>query len=210
MIGVFIVAVMPALRAGLRSILSANDIHVEGEAATLVELAADTLAAIDVLVLANPELLAEGVLTGSSTSLPGMVLLADNPKPVALLHTLAPRGWGIVTPEAPASTLQAAVYAVAEGLCVLPATLSSQFPDQRPETVSITAVAEPLEEPLTTRELEVLELLSRGLSNKLIARTLQISEHTVKFHVSSIYAKLDVANRTEAVHRGAQRGLITL
>ena len=204
------VALMPALRAGLRAILSANDIYVRGEAATLVGLAAETLATVDVLVLATPELLAEVVPAEASAPLPGIVLLADNPKPVALLRTLASRGWGIVAPEASASTLQAAVYAVAEGLCVLPATLSSQFPDQRPETVPITAVAEPLEEPLTTRELEVLELLSRGLSNKLIARTLQISEHTVKFHVSSIYAKLDVANRTEAVHRGAQRGLITL
>lgn len=210
MISVFIVALMPALRAGLRAILSANNIYVRGEAATLVGLAADTLAAVDVLVLANPELPAEGLTTESSTPLPGIVLLADTPEPVNLLRTLAPRGWGIVTPEAPASTLQAAVCAVAEGLCVFPTALSHRFPDQHPETTSITTVAEPLEEPLTTRELEVLELLSRGLSNKLIARTLQISEHTVKFHVSSIYAKLDVANRTEAVHRGAQRGLITL
>jgi len=209
-----VVALIPALRAGLRAILSANDIYVRGEAATLLGLTPDVLAAVDVLVLANPELLAEVAPAASSEfethPLPGIVLLADNPRSVALLHPLASRGWGIVAPEASASTLQAAVYAVAEGLCVLPTALASQFPDQRPETVSITAVAEPLEEPLTTRELEVLELLSRGLSNKLIARTLQISEHTVKFHVSSIYAKLDVANRTEAVHRGAQRGLITL
>ncbi|HKF38435.1 MAG TPA: LuxR C-terminal-related transcriptional regulator [Ktedonobacteraceae bacterium] len=52
--------------------------------------------------------------------------------------------------------------------------------------------------------------MSRGLPNKLIARRLQISEHTVKFHVSSIYAKLGATSRTDAVSRGVRRGLITL
>lgn len=65
-------------------------------------------------------------------------------------------------------------------------------------------------EALTAREREVLELLSRGLPNKLIARKLQISEHTVKFHVSSIYAKLGASSRTDAISRGVRRGLITL
>ena len=66
------------------------------------------------------------------------------------------------------------------------------------------------DEALTAREREVLELLSRGLPNKLIARRLQISEHTVKFHVSSIYAKLGATSRTDAVSRGVRRGLITI
>ncbi|HEY6285481.1 MAG TPA: response regulator transcription factor, partial [Ktedonobacteraceae bacterium] len=66
------------------------------------------------------------------------------------------------------------------------------------------------DEALTGREREVLELLSQGLPNKLIARRLQISEHTVKFHVSSIYAKLGASSRTDAVSRGVRRGLITL
>lgn len=65
-------------------------------------------------------------------------------------------------------------------------------------------------EALTVREREVLELLSRGLPNKLIARRLQISEHTVKFHVSSTYAKLGATSRTDAVSRGVRRGLITI
>ena len=63
---------------------------------------------------------------------------------------------------------------------------------------------------MTPREREVLGLLGRGLSNKMIARDLQISEHTAKFHVSSIYAKLGVASRTEAVSLGARLGLILL
>jgi DNA-binding NarL/FixJ family response regulator len=68
----------------------------------------------------------------------------------------------------------------------------------------------PLEEHLTRRELEVLEVLAEGLSNRAIATRLEISEHTVKFHVSSIFAKLGAENRTDAVRRGVRRGLITL
>jgi DNA-binding NarL/FixJ family response regulator len=67
-----------------------------------------------------------------------------------------------------------------------------------------------LVEELTEREMEVLELLADGLANKQIALELEISEHTVKFHVSSIYTKLGAANRTEAVRIGARLGLIVL
>ena len=65
-------------------------------------------------------------------------------------------------------------------------------------------------EPLTPRELEVLQELARGRQNKEIAAKLVISERTVKFHVSAILAKLDAGNRTEAVAIAAQRGLINL
>ncbi|HKC74673.1 MAG TPA: response regulator transcription factor, partial [Chloroflexota bacterium] len=63
---------------------------------------------------------------------------------------------------------------------------------------------------LTPREIEVLGMLAEGLGNKTIARRLGISEHTVKFHVGSIFAKLDASSRTEAVTLGARRGLIML
>ena len=63
---------------------------------------------------------------------------------------------------------------------------------------------------LTPRELDVLRLLARGLPNKQIAAQLAVNERTVKYHVSSILAKLDVTNRTEAVTVAASRGLITI
>ena len=66
------------------------------------------------------------------------------------------------------------------------------------------------EEPLTAREVQVLELLAEGLPNKAIAARLHISDQTVKFHVSSIAGKLGAANRTDAVRRAVRRGLITL
>jgi DNA-binding NarL/FixJ family response regulator len=67
-----------------------------------------------------------------------------------------------------------------------------------------------VDEPLTPREIEVLELLAEGLPNKAIASQLGISDQTVKFHVSSISGKLRAANRTDAVRKAVRRGLITL
>jgi len=66
------------------------------------------------------------------------------------------------------------------------------------------------DEPLTPREVQVLELLAEGLPNKAIAVRLHISDQTVKFHVSSISGKLGAKNRTDAVRRAVRRGLITL
>ena len=66
------------------------------------------------------------------------------------------------------------------------------------------------EEPLTPREIEVLELLAEGLPNKTIAARLGISDQTVKFHVAAICGKLGAANRTEAVRRAIRRGLVSL
>jgi DNA-binding NarL/FixJ family response regulator len=66
------------------------------------------------------------------------------------------------------------------------------------------------DEPLTPRELEVLELLAEGLANKGIASRLGISDQTVKFHVASLYGKLGAVNRTDAVRRAVRRGLIAL
>jgi DNA-binding NarL/FixJ family response regulator len=65
-------------------------------------------------------------------------------------------------------------------------------------------------EPLTAREIQVLELLAEGLPNKAIAERLGISDQTVKFHVAAISGKLGAANRTDAVRRAVRQGLITL
>ena len=68
----------------------------------------------------------------------------------------------------------------------------------------------PVVESLTRREIEVLELVAEGLSNKAIAARLLISDQTVKFHLTSISGKLGALNRTDAVRRAVRRGLITL
>jgi DNA-binding NarL/FixJ family response regulator len=69
---------------------------------------------------------------------------------------------------------------------------------------------EPLIEALTEREHDVLVLVSDGLSNREIAGALAISEHTVKFHLASIFGKLGASTRTEAVHRGLRHGVIEI
>src|SRR5207302_4193154 len=81
-----------------------------------------------------------------------------------------------------------------------------------PDTVHAEALDndDSLDEPLTPREIQVLELLAEGLPNKTIAARLGISDQTVKFHVASISGKLGAANRTAAVRRAVRRGLISL
>ena len=71
-------------------------------------------------------------------------------------------------------------------------------------------LSDPIQEPLTPREIEVLELLAEGLPNKGIAARLGISDQTVKFHVAAIMGKLDASNRTDAVRRAVRRGLVSL
>ena len=91
-------------------------------------------------------------------------------------------------------------------------SLEPERPRARPrphwETLDVTDNVR--EEALTPREIQVLELVAEGLSNKRIAARLDISDQTVKFHVSSICGKLGAANRTDAVRRALRRGLITL
>jgi DNA-binding NarL/FixJ family response regulator len=97
--------------------------------------------------------------------------------------------------DACAPRLRAAVAAVLEGLSV------REWPwqDQAVE-----------HEPLTPREIEVFELMAKGLSNREIGGVLGISAHTAKYHVAQILAKVGAATRAEAVHEGLRWGLIGL
>lgn len=111
-----------------------------------------------------------------------------------------------MSPDAPPEEISAAIAAVANGLVVLLRAFSKHLLESHPAFEGL----EDAPEPLTARESEVLDLLSRGLANKSIARELSVSEHTVKFHVSSIYSKLQVQTRAEAVSCGARLGLLRL
>ena len=204
---VFVVASTPVTRAGLRSMLAnieGTDVRVMGEAASPTTPDPSALSEADVVLLADEELLEEAAIAVAEDGTQALVLISDDDQAVSRLRALPLRGWGIVPPDAPPEELAAATTAVMQGLVVLPKPLTERLL-QEP-----AASAEALSEPLTAREREVLELLGRGLSNRLIAGELHISEHTVKFHISSLYAKLEVNNRAEAVSQGARHGLISL
>ena len=204
---VFVVAPTPVTRAGLRAMLAnieGADVRVVGEAASPTAPDLSALSEADVLLLADEELLEEAAIAAAEDGTQALVLISDDDHAVSRLRGLPFRSWGIVPPDAPPEELAAAALAVAQNLIVLPKPLTERLL-QGP-----AAPVEELAEPLTAREREVLELLGRGLSNKLIARELHISEHTVKFHISSLYAKLEVNNRAEAVSQGARHGLISL
>ncbi|MGZ3677783.1 MAG: response regulator transcription factor, partial [Ktedonobacterales bacterium] len=104
-----------------------------------------------------------------------------------------------------------AISAVASGLITLDRRLAGDL-FAASQRVAAPAAERPTtsDEPLTARELEVLQLMAQGLPNKTIAVRLHISEHTAKFHVSAIMMKLGAASRTEAVTRGARLGLLIL
>ena len=208
---VFVVAPAPLARAGLRSMLEdpemVDGVLVVGEAGSLVG-AGPELSEADVVVVAGDEPLEEAArVVAEEGGTQAILLLSEDDRSLPALRSLAPRGWGVVSPDAPPGEIGAAVAAVARGLVVLPRALSERLL-QGPAVFG--GAVEELAESLTAREREVLELLGRGLSNKMIARALHISEHTVKFHVSSIYTKLGASSRAEAVSLGARHGLISL
>jgi NarL family two-component system response regulator YdfI len=130
--------------------------------------------------------------------------------PLVLLLSAAdgePLGWlpgsrGLIDRDRPAPVIAAALQAAAAGLLIAdPRLVQSPFPT--------TEGMAPVED-LTARELEVLQLLADGRTNRAIAEALNISEHTVKFHVTSILSKLDAESRTAAAVQAARSGWLIL
>ncbi len=111
---------------------------------------------------------------------------------------------GYLLKGAPRQELFHAVRVVHSGGSLLQPIVASKLLQR------VTQEAEPGLEPLTPRELEVLQAMAAGLQNKEIAARLVISERTVKFHVSAILGKLGAGNRTEAVALAAQHGLVEM
>ncbi len=175
-------------------------IEVDG-ASALGELDLESgLAGIDVMVVVGEESLEDAAHALDDVG--ALVLLSEDAGAVERVRELSLRGWGILLQDASSEELAASILAAANGLAVMPAMMTDS-----PEVSG--AVEEP-DEHLTPREGEILNLLAAGMSNKMISHELHISEHTVKFHISSLYAKLGVGNRAGAVSQGARRGLISL
>jgi DNA-binding NarL/FixJ family response regulator len=138
------------------------------------------------------------------------VVLVDGTDPedgIEALHA----GAGAILPRfAARDEIVAAIKAVANGFAVLPRELMAALLGGPSLADELPDGHEPAGARLTPRELEVLAAMADGASNKAIARRLEISFHTAKFHVASILAKLDADSRTEAVARAAQLGLVML
>src|SRR5688500_12691496 len=138
------------MRAGLRAMLDGPDLEVVGEVALLSEVEGG-LADADLLLVAGEDLLEEVAREVLGDRALAMVVLSNDARPARVLRSLPLHGWGIVSPDAPAAELRAAVQAAAEGLMVLPPPLAEQLLGQGgTQSLDIT----PLDEPLTARELE--------------------------------------------------------
>jgi DNA-binding NarL/FixJ family response regulator len=129
---------------------------------------------------------------------------------IARLVTDAGLAFGALPRDATPEEIVAATAAVAGGLTVLDRRLALETLAAIEPPRLARQTADTVDEPLTAREHEVLQLLAQGIPNKQIAQRLRISEHTVKFHVSAIMTKLNAASRTEAVTTAARRGLLLL
>ena len=202
MIRVTIVSPNHALRVGLREMLGNQpDIKVVCETTDLESV---NEVETEVVILAS----VSSTRLKEDKSTYGILFLTDDVEDVRKIINSTSRAWGVLSTNASDDELAAAVHAVGEGLWVgAPGLVKSLIRlNGRRESSS----DESLVEPLTAREMEVIQLMAQGLANKQIALELRISEHTVKFHLSSLYAKLNSTSRTEAVKRGIELGLISL
>jgi DNA-binding NarL/FixJ family response regulator len=144
----------------------------------------------------------------SALDAPGAVALLETARRAEALRVLQSGVRGLLLRESLPEEITAALAAASNGLAVMsPEILNTMVPGSAEAPLADEL---PPGEPLTPRESIVLGLLADGAGNKEIASRLRISEHTVKFHVSSILSKLGAATRTEAVARGYKEGLIMI
>lgn len=194
MIFVSVVASSPLVRAGLEALLR------EEPRFTIARTAQADVLLIEV---ASPDQLGKS----QRGDVPPAVLLVDHLRRAEILRALQSGARAILPRDAAGPEIMAAIEAVAAGLTVLGSEAIDALLPAPHEDVAAERIRN---EPLSARELEVLAMMAEGLGNKDIAARLSISEHTVKFHVSSILGKLGATTRGEAVARGIREGLIAI
>lgn len=196
MIRLLIAAGSAVVRAGLESLIgSSPGIELTG---SYPDLASAEELRPDVILAALP-------VSGLPDAGPPVVLLTSEAEP-AWTQELVQSGVRAILPrDATAAAILAAVEAAAAGFAVV-------APEELHTIVAapVPVAAAPEPSGLTPRELEVLRMMAEGDANKTIAWKLSLSEHTVKFYVASILAKLAASSRTEAVTIGIRRGLVLL
>ncbi|HKN66526.1 MAG TPA: response regulator transcription factor [Gemmatimonadaceae bacterium] len=221
---VLVTAASAVSRAGLEAILARDPaIVVVGSAKAGTSLADEIVEhEPDVLVLefagGDDDALTilhvvSGDLDDGVHALPAVVVLTDDEDAASFVGALGARVRGLLPRDARPHEIVAAVSAAAAGLVAVTSELfatmrSNGTPAAAPSRTGKDELSR--ETPLTPRELEVLRMIADGLGNKQIAARLAISEHTVKFHVGSVFAKTHASTRAEAVMIGARRGLIVV
>lgn len=213
MIRVLVAATDIIVRAGLESILRASPelsvVGISSNTNTLADLIAAHSPNVVLIELGRQDdesglekLVALNALSGVAP-----VVLADDVQVDWTTEALRLGVRAVLPRSATAEEIELTVFAVAAGLVVLHPDVVDVV---LPVLPSIGRNVDDAVQALTGREIEVLDMLAEGLGNKAIAKRLGISEHTVKFHVSSIFTKLNASSRTEAVTLGARLGLIML
>jgi DNA-binding NarL/FixJ family response regulator len=210
---VLIVADDPLARAGLATLLAElPDMVIAGRITGSDDLAA-------AIATHQPEVILWDMGWKPEAAL---ARLAEGPPPLPIVALLndeadAAQAWrrgatGLLPRDAAPDRIAAALLGAAQSLIVVDEGFRSALApaDAPPVPLPLPGDEPPLVEELTPRELEVLMLLAKGLPNKAIAQRLDISEHTVKFHVNALLGKLGASSRTEAVVRATRLGLVFL
>jgi two-component system, NarL family, response regulator YdfI len=211
-IRVLVAAPSAVRRGGLEAMVREDStLKLSGSAPSLASLAARAQETQpDVILVDLPQAEAQFLATAAllEQSAIAVIALIDEPDARWIARALRAGLRAILSRDSSAREILSAIAAASRGLILLDpaitAELASHTRSDRPETGQETL------EELTPREIEVLGLMAEGFGNKQIASRLGISDHTVKFHISSILAKLDASSRTEAVTQGIRRGLILL
>lgn len=197
----------PIVRSGLTGLLASQpDFEVVGEAANgreAVAVVQHTKPDVVLTDLRMPELDGVGAIREMCALVPAprILVLTTYDTDADILRAVEAGATGYLLKETPREELFGAIRATASGKSVLSPSVASRL---------VGRARESGERALSAREIEVLMLVARGTSNKLIARDLEISETTVKTHLLHIFSKLGVDDRTAAVTRAVERGIIRL
>ena len=197
----------PIVRSGLMGLLaSQDDFDVVAEASDGRELVAAVQRTRPDVVLTDlrmPALDGVGAIREMCAAHPGLkvLVLTTYDTDADILRAVEAGATGYLLKETPREELFGAIRATALGKSVLSPSVASRL---------VGRTRDPGEKSLSAREIEVLMLVARGTSNKLIARALEIGETTVKTHLLHIFAKLGVDDRTAAVTTAVERGIIRL
>lgn len=208
---VLVAAPSAVVRAGLEALIAGPTIQVVGRASSTALAGPLQDIRPDVVLLEleqHDEDLRTVLALDEGPGAPAFVVLADAPRGAWAADALRAGARAVLPREASAVEIVAAVEGAAAGLVVLHPDVVDALLLVRSSPARVASA--PAGQALTPREVEVLGMMAEGLGNKTIARRMGISEHTVKFHVGSIFTKLDASSRTEAVTLGARQGLIML